>query len=69
VKYIVYKYGGGLSDEMHFDAHDLLTFTKGDIISRHGMTWKIDAVDEEKSLDNLMRIPTYWVYLTRVRMN
>jgi hypothetical protein len=69
VKYIVYKYSGGQSDEMNFDAHDLLTFTMGDIISRHGMTWKIDAVDKEKSLDNLMRIPTYWVYLTRVIVN
>lgn len=66
MKYIVYKYSGGQSDEMGFDAHDLLTFTKGDIISRHGIAWKIESVEQELSTDNLMHIPTYWVYLARV---
>lgn len=65
MKHIVYKYGGDQSDEMDFDAHGLLIFTKGDVISRRGMTWKIEAVEEEDSL-GLIRIPTYRVYLSRV---
>ena len=71
MKHIVYKYGGDQSDEMDFDAHGLLTFTTGDIISRRGMTWKIDAVEKEdddhQSLSRM--IPTYWIYLSRVVVN
>ena len=65
MKHIIYKYEGDQADEVDFDAHGLLIFTKGDVISRRGMTWKIEAVEEEESL-GLMRIPTYWVYLSRV---
>ena len=36
MKHIVYKYGGDQSDEMDFDAHGRLIFTKGDVISREG---------------------------------
>lgn len=68
MKHIVYKYGGDQSDEMDFDAQGMLTFAKGDIVSRRGMTWKIDAVEKEESL-GLARIPTYWIYLTRVVVN
>jgi hypothetical protein len=68
MKHIVYKYGGEQSDEMDFDVHGLLTFTKGDVVSRRGMTWKIDAVEKEEDL-GLARIPTYWIYLTRIVVN
>jgi hypothetical protein len=71
MKHIVYKYGGDQSDEMDFDAHGLLTFAQGDILSRRGMTWKIDAVEKEvddhQSLSRM--IPTYWIYLSRVLVN
>lgn len=68
MKHIVYKYGGEQSDEMAFDGHGLLTYTTGDIITRRGMSWKIDAVEKEECL-GLSRIPTYWVFLTRVVVN
>jgi len=70
VKHIVYKYDDDpRSDEMDFDAHGSLTFTKGDILSRHGTSWKIESVEQELSSDEIMRIPTYWVYLSRVVVN
>ena len=63
----MYKYrGGARSDDVAFDAHGDMNFAEGDVVSRHGMTWKIDAVDEEKGLGGLRRIPTLWVHLTRV---
>ena len=65
MKHIVYKFDDGQSDEMDFDAHGLLTFRKGDILLRRGTTWKIYIVEVEESL-GLTRIPTYWIYLTRV---
>jgi hypothetical protein len=65
VKHIIYKYGGEQSDETDFDAHGLLTFVQGDIVSRHGLPWKIEAVEREENF-SLKRIPTYWVYLSRV---
>lgn len=68
MKHIVYKYGGDQSDEMDFDAHSLLTFTRGDIISRRGTNSKIDTIEKEENLGPA-RIPTYWVYLTRVVVN
>lgn len=68
MKHIVYKFDGDESDEMDFDPRGLITFTKGDIVSKRGMTWKIDAVEQEDNL-GLARIPTYWVYLTRVLVN
>jgi hypothetical protein len=49
LKHIVYKYGGDQSDEMDFDAHGLLTFTTGDIVSRHGTSWRIESVDREQN--------------------
>lgn len=70
VKHIVYKYSDDpRSDEMGFDARGVLTFAKGDIISRHEISWRIEAVEREPSMDDIMRIPTYWVYLTRVVVN
>jgi hypothetical protein len=69
MKHIVYKYDGDQSDEMDFDAHGMLTFTKGDILSRHGISWRIEAVEQELSLGNLIQIPTYWVYLVRVAVH
>ena len=69
MKHIVYKHGGDESDEMDFDAHGNLNFTKGDVISRRGLAWKIESVEREESIDNILRIPTYWIYLTRVFVN
>jgi hypothetical protein len=70
LKHIVYKYDdANESDEMDFDRHGMLTFTKGDIILKRGISWKIESVEQEPSADKIMRIPTYWVYLTRVLVN
>jgi hypothetical protein len=69
MKHIVYKYDDDQSDELGFDAHDNLNLTKGDIISRRGLAWKIESVEREESIDKILRIPTYWVYLTRVFVN
>jgi hypothetical protein len=70
MKHIVYKYDNDLkADEMDFDAHGSLAFTKGDILSRHGTSWKIESVEQELSTYKIMRIPTYWVYLSRVVVN
>lgn len=66
MKHIIYKYDDDRSDEMDFDAHGSLTFTEGDLISRQNTSWKIEAVKKEASMGVLSRIPTYWVYLTRV---
>ena len=68
MKHIVYKFGGDQSDEMDFDAHSLLTFAQGDILSKRGMTWRVDAVEKEENI-GLARIPTYWIYLSRVVVN
>jgi hypothetical protein len=65
VKHIVYRYDDH-SNEMDFDAHGSLTFTKGDIVSRRGTSWTIESVEQEQSTGVLSRIPTYWVYLTRI---
>ena len=69
MKHIVYKYDDDQSDELGFDAHGNLNLTKGDIISRRGLAWKIESVEREESIDNILRIPTYWIYLTRVFVN
>ena len=67
VKHIVYKYGDDpRSDEMGFDPSGSLALAKGDIISRHEISWRIEAIEREPSVDGIMRIPTYWVYLSRV---
>ena len=68
-KHIVYIYSGErISEEMDFDARGLLTFTAGDIVSKHGACWKIESV-EPQGIDNPKQIPTIWVYLTRVVVN
>ncbi len=54
---------------MDFDAKGALTFTEGDIISRHGISWKIMTVEQELSMGNLSLIPTYWIYLSPVVVN
>jgi hypothetical protein len=68
MKHIVYKYDDPTPDEMEFDANGSLTFTKGDIVSRHGANWKIESV-EHQGEHNPKLIPSYWVYLTRVLVN
>jgi hypothetical protein len=68
VKHIVYKFDDGHYDERDFDARGSQILERGDIISRRGMTWKIEAVEKEENL-GLARIPTYWVSLARVVVN
>jgi hypothetical protein len=50
---------------MDFDARGLFNFTKGDIVSRHGMTWKVASVEYQDE-GNRKLIPSVWVRLTRV---
>jgi len=68
MKHIVYKFDDDKSDEMDFDARGDLKFTKGDVISRRGLAWKIESV-ECQGPENRKQIPTWWVYLTRVFVN
>ena len=68
-KHVVYKYcGQSISDDSDFDEHGDLNFRTGDTFSRHGISWKIGAVDEQWSKDSA-RIPILWVHLTRVVVN
>ena len=67
-KHIVYRYDDETS-EVEFDRSGELAFTTGDIISRHRTSWKIESIEQEMSTDNLMRLPTYWIYLTHVVVN
>jgi hypothetical protein len=69
VKHIVYKFDDGHYDERDFDQRGSQILKRGDIISRRGMTWKIDKVEQEVSLNTIVQIPTYWIYLTRVVAN
>ena len=70
MKHVVYKYTDGQrSDELEFDRTGKLAFMTGDIISRHGISWRIESAKQEQISDNLMGLPTYWVYLTRVVKN
>ena len=68
MKHIVYKFDDGGYDERDFDARGSQILEQGDIISRRGMTWRIDAVEKEEDL-GLARIPTYWVSLSRIVVN
>lgn len=68
MKHIVYIYGDGQPDEMDFDAHGLFNFTKGDIVSKHGITWIIDVV-EQLGANDRKQIPTVRIHLTRVVWN
>lgn len=68
MKHIVYKYGGDQSDEVDFDLQGHLKFAEGDILSRRGLTWKVDAVEREEN-PGFVRIATYRVYLSRVEAN
>jgi hypothetical protein len=68
VKHIVYKYNDDRSDEMEFDARGSQILEQGDIVSRHGMSWKVESI-EHQGETNRKLIPTYWVYLSRVVVN
>ena len=51
-KHIVYKYGGRpRAEDSAFDDGGEMNFRTGDIISRHGISWKIGAVDEQRGAD------------------
>lgn len=67
MKHIVYKYDDR-SDEMEVDPRGLLTFTKDDIVFRHGTSWKIELA-EQQGADDREQIPILWVYLTGVMVN
>jgi hypothetical protein len=68
-KYVVFIYTGERTpDETEFDPHGLLTFRAGDIISKHGVSWKIESV-EPQGIDDRTQIPTWYIYLTRVPVN
>jgi hypothetical protein len=68
VKYIVYKYDDSTPDELDFDASGSVTLTAGDIVSKHGASWKIESVEHQGD-HNPKLIPSYWVYLSRVLVN
>ena len=69
-KHIVYRYSDDQnSDEVEFDGSGKLAFMTGDIISRHGKSWRIESVKQEPGSETLMGLPTYWVYLSRVVAN
>jgi hypothetical protein len=49
-KQVVYRYNGHLSsDEIEFDAHGDLAFTKGDIIRRPGRNWRVESTRMEEA--------------------
>jgi hypothetical protein len=69
MKHIVFKYRDGQHcDEAEFDRSGNLAIVPGDIISRHGIAWRIESVKQEVGSE-LMGLPSYWVYLTRVVVN
>ena len=68
MKHIVYKYDDSTPDEREFDSHGTHNFERGDIVSRHGASWKIDSIEYEDDANRKL-ISTWWVYLTRVRLN
>lgn len=65
MKHILYKYDDGHPDEMDFDGQGLFNFVKGDIVSKHGITWRIDVV-ERLGVNDRNQIPTVRIYLKRV---
>jgi len=68
MKHIVYKYDSDQSDEMEFDSRGSQILEQGDIVSRHGMSWKVESIEYQDE-DNRKLIPTWWVYLTRAVAN
>jgi hypothetical protein len=61
-KQVVYRYNGHLSsDQIEFDAHDTLTFTKGDIIWRPGKYWKVESTQLEEVRGDRTPIPSLLV--------
>jgi hypothetical protein len=68
-KYVVFIYSGErIPDETDFDQHGFLTFKAGDIISKHGVSWKTESA-EPQGIDDRKQIPTWYIYLTRVKVN
>lgn len=68
MKHIVYTYGDGQPDEKDFDARGLFKFTKGDVVQKRGITWRIESVEWLGANDE-KQIPTVRVHLTRVEGN
>jgi hypothetical protein len=65
-KQVVYRYNGHLStDEIQFDAHGDLAFTKGDIVWRPGKYWKVESTQLEE-LKSCNSIPSLLVCLVDV---
>jgi hypothetical protein len=68
MKHIVYKYDDDHSDEVEFDSHGEQILERGDIVSRHGVGWKVASIERQGDTNRKV-IPTYWVYLSRVAVN
>ena len=68
MKHIVYKYNDDHSDEMEFDSRGSQILERGDIVSRHGVSWKVESI-EHHDQGNQKLIPTWWVNLSRVAVN
>lgn len=68
MKHIVYKYDDDHPDEVEFDARGSQILERGDIVSRHGVSWKVESIEHQGEHSRKV-IPTYWVYLARVVVN
>jgi len=68
MKHIVYKYHHDHSDEVEFDLRGVQILERGDIVSRHGASWKVESIEHQEE-NNRKVIPTYRVYLSRVLVN
>jgi hypothetical protein len=63
-KQVVYRYNGHLStDEIQLDAHDELTFTKGEIVWRSGKYWKVESTQLEELKGGRNPVPSLLVCL------
>lgn len=65
-KNILYSYSDPLlPDELEMDPTGGLTFKKGDILTRRGKNWLVDAVH----MDNEAAVPTLWINLVHAPVN
>ena len=68
MKHIVYKYDDDRSDEVEFDSRGSQILERGDIVSRRGVSWKVESIEHQDE-NNRKIIPTCCVYLSRVVAN
>jgi hypothetical protein len=63
-KQVVYRYNGHLSsDQIEFDSHGMLAFTKGDVIWRPGKYWKVESTQFEEVRSDRNPMPSLLVCL------